>query len=179
MINLAELEAKARAATQGWWSVEPHGSTRALYSGRHDVGHGLRLFNLDDGDRNIAANAAYIVAAQPSVVLKLIERIRAALASAAEPVAWEVHFSDGTLLTVTTKRHLAEDISGLVEGRTIRPLYAAPPDVSALQERVQVLEKALGKIEVACLSDDDGPDEIVEIVFGTATAALKGRWRQR
>ena len=75
-IDLDDLEAKARGATHGEWSVEPHVACRALYAGRDDQHHGLRLFNLDDGDSNIKANAAYIVAAQPSAVLELIARVR-------------------------------------------------------------------------------------------------------
>jgi hypothetical protein len=47
----------------GLWSVEPHGDTVALYAGRDDQHHGLRLMNLDDGDANFAANARLIAAA--------------------------------------------------------------------------------------------------------------------
>lgn len=138
MVNLAELETKAIAATQGEWSVEPHGSARALYAGRNNERHGLRLLNLDDGDRNIAANAAYIVAAQPSIVLELIERVRAAEAKVAEPVAW--------ILPGDDTAHDDGSIDALIfsQGEFTRPLYAASPDVSALQERVRVLEEALG-----------------------------------
>lgn len=247
MINLAELESKARAATQGEWSVEPHGSARALYAGRNNERHGLRLLNLDDGDRNIAANAAFIAAAQPSVVLELIERVREvearglvawrymypiktapkdrpilawcnheadpyrvddcltlyaahaeglshaltgfhivewgggftdvgeygvvedslpdwwfvqhsefevaanpthwcelpnSEAKAAEPVAWvptralEKLAADGAHIGVQTVIYSCERSS-------FHPLYAAPPDVSALQKRVRVLEEAL------------------------------------
>jgi hypothetical protein len=69
--ELRELIAKATRAST--WSIEPHGGTTALYSGREDIigeafghpmrGHGLRLMNLDDGDHNFAANGALIVAA--------------------------------------------------------------------------------------------------------------------
>ena len=45
------------------WITEPHGDTTALYSGRDRDHHGLRLMNLDDGDMNFEANAAFIVRA--------------------------------------------------------------------------------------------------------------------
>lgn len=163
MIDLADLEAKALAATRGEWSVEPHGSTRALYSGRHDVGHGLRLLNLDDGDWNIAANAAYIVAAQPSVVLELIERVRAAEAKAAEPDAYKV--SVGSHVDLAPTLHMAREIADPYEGAVITQLYAAPPDVSALQERVRVLEEALRVAfpYIAAQVNDDGGIDNCEI----------------
>jgi hypothetical protein len=144
MIDLAELETKARAATQGQWSVEPHGSTRALYAGRNNERHGLRLLNLDDGDRNIAANAAYIAAAQPRVVLELIDRVRAAEAKAGEPVALETCPScNGSGLQLNSAGE--PDDCRECKGDTV--VCAAPPDVSALQKRVRVLEEALQKIE--------------------------------
>lgn len=133
MIDLAELETKARAATQGQWSVEPHGSTRALYAGRNNERHGLRLLNLDDGDRNIAANAAYIAAAQPSVVLELIERVREVEAQTAEPVAWETCPNcNGSGLQLNSAGE--PDDCRECKGDTV---------VCALQERVRVLEEAL------------------------------------
>lgn len=49
--------------TPGPWVAEPHGNTTALYSGRDNFHHGLRLLNLDDGDANFAANVALISAA--------------------------------------------------------------------------------------------------------------------
>lgn len=140
MIDLAELETKARAATHGQWNVEPHGSTRALYAGRNNERHGLRLLNLDDGDRNIAANAAYIAAAQPRVVLELIERVRAAEVKAGEPVALETCPScNGSGLQLNSAGE--PDDCRECKGDTV--VCAAPPNVSALQERVRVLEEAV------------------------------------
>lgn len=52
--------------TPGPWTTEPHGNTTAFYSGAsHGLNgrHGLRLMNLDDGDRNFDANAQLIAAA--------------------------------------------------------------------------------------------------------------------
>lgn len=49
--------------TQGEWTVEPHGNTHALYAGRDRDHHGLRLMNLDDGDRNFDANVKLITSA--------------------------------------------------------------------------------------------------------------------
>lgn len=88
MIDLADLEAKALAATQGEWE------TWEIAGSRTDVrtvgANGRSLLIADGLDTTLAedeANAAYIAAAQPSVVLELIERIRAAEAKAGEPVA--------------------------------------------------------------------------------------------
>ena len=49
--------------TSGDWSVEPHGDGHALYAGRDNEHHGLRLLNITDGDRNIIANCTLIHAA--------------------------------------------------------------------------------------------------------------------
>jgi hypothetical protein len=85
--ELRELIAKATRAST--WSIEPHGGTTALYSGREDIigeafghpmrGHGLRLMNLDDGDHNFAANGALIVAAVNALpgLLDEIDALRA------------------------------------------------------------------------------------------------------
>jgi hypothetical protein len=73
------------AATCGEWTHEPHGSTVALYAGRGPNWHGLRLLNLDDGDANFAANAAFI-AASPDLVRGLLaenDRLRTVIYEAA------------------------------------------------------------------------------------------------
>lgn len=58
--------------TAGPWTVEPHGATIALYSGRDRDHHGLRLMNLDDGDSNFEANAR-LIAAAPDLLAALQE----------------------------------------------------------------------------------------------------------
>lgn len=133
MIDLEDLEAKARAATQP---------------------AGIR------GAEEPYLASEFRLIATLRVVLELIERIRAAEAKAGEPVAWEVRYGDGSLLTVTTKQYLAEDIAGLQEGRTIRPLYAAPVDAAALLERITQLEQARDRAhnEAARLRDSGHPD---------------------
>lgn len=72
-------------ATQGEWSVSPHGNTYALYAGRTNWQHGMRLFNLDDGDANASANREAIAAAS--------EHVRTLLAAldeaSARIVSWE------------------------------------------------------------------------------------------
>ena len=85
MNDLSDLEAKARAATQGEWSVLTSSldSTRSIMAG--DPAFFLARCHKSPVS-DATANAAYIVAAQPSVVLELIERIRDAEAKAGEPV---------------------------------------------------------------------------------------------
>jgi hypothetical protein len=60
--------------TPGNWSAESHGDTIALYAGRNDKRHGLRLMNLDDGDSNFEANVGLIVSA-PDLIRALIDEI--------------------------------------------------------------------------------------------------------
>jgi hypothetical protein len=232
MIDLAEIEAKARAATQGEWAVNPTlAQIDAFESSPVPVCQMLWPTELRS-EAQTFANAAYIAAAQPSVVLELIERVRAAeakvpepvvathrhkrrgseyvligfgkmqaedwrevssvgapdkfsrpvdmrevaiyrsvddgslwarpreefedgrferiraaeSAKAAEPVAWvptralEKLAADGAHIGVQTVIYACERSS-------FHPLYAVPVDVSALQERVRVLEEALQKIE--------------------------------
>lgn len=196
MIDLAELEAKARAATQGEWKYRPNPyddwgvirggnpteDGRLWYIARAASG---RWMNDDEKAAHRSANtdpyhanAAYIVAAQPGIVLELIERVRAAEAKAGEPTEAMITAGAAEVRLGIAEKWSAEVIASEVHD-AMQATRPATVDVSALQERVRVLEEALGKIESACLSEDDGSDEIVEIVFGTATAALKGRWRQR
>lgn len=94
MIDLAELEAKALAATQGEWTYRPQpyddwGIIRVADPTEEgtlwyiaQVGAG-RWVNDDEKNAHrrantdpYHANAAYIVAAQPRVVLELIERVK-------------------------------------------------------------------------------------------------------
>lgn len=49
--------------TQTKWTIEPHGNTHALYENRDNYHHGLRLMNLDDGDKNFEQNAKLICSA--------------------------------------------------------------------------------------------------------------------
>lgn len=154
MNDLSDLEAKARAATQGEWSVLTSSldSTRSIMAG--DPAFFLARCHKSPVS-DATANAAYIAAAQPRVVLELIERIRTAEAKAGEPVA-----CGGCGNSDPAKRCI-----GCMHD------FAAPVDTAALAERAKTLEEALGKIELACISEDDVPDKIVEIVFVTAAAA--------
>lgn len=103
-INLDELEATARAASQGFWEAEQSDETIELNKGtaltkwNDDKTVGTpawtwrstdRLMEIDIEDLeedeidDIAANVDHIAAARPEVVLALIERVRAAEAAAA------------------------------------------------------------------------------------------------
>lgn len=154
MIDLADLESKARAATQGEWEL--HGYS-CMVAGSVDTLSGPVLgtilraepCNETDGDGRTwtcsgsqEANAAYIAAAQPRVVLELIERIRAAEGKAGEPVAWQSKLTGAVTTTPSAYDFWREDIGA----ENITPLYAAPVDTAALAERVKTLEEALREI---------------------------------
>jgi len=91
--ELEELEALAKEATGGEWSIEQHGpdpKSYVLYSGRNTVhsfpgsekfnipirGHGLNLMYISDPDWNGKNNFAYLEKVSPDTILKLINRIR-------------------------------------------------------------------------------------------------------
>ncbi len=77
MIDLAELEAKARAATQGEWDVFENLGQDEAWCDWHRVGP----FDMTGG--KASADDLFIQASRPSIVLELIERVRAAEANAA------------------------------------------------------------------------------------------------
>lgn len=58
--EIERLDAAATPLTEGPWMFEPHGETVALYAGRAKGWHGLRLFNVDDGDTYFEANLELI-----------------------------------------------------------------------------------------------------------------------
>lgn len=81
MIDLADLEAKARAATQGEWDIFENLGQDEAWCDWHRVGP----FDMTGG--KASADDLFIQAAQPRVVLELIERVRAAEAKAVEAAA--------------------------------------------------------------------------------------------
>ena len=134
MIDLAELEAKARAATQGAWDVFENLGQDEAWCDWHRVGP----FDMTGG--KASADDLFIQASRPSIVLELIERVRAAEAKTAEPVAWETCPNcNGSGLQLNSAGE--PDDCRECKGDTV--VCAAPPNVSALQERVRVLEEAL------------------------------------
>jgi len=58
--------------TAGPWSVEMHGPSPVLYSGRGKL-HGLNLLRLSDGDWNFDNNIAHIARCDPSTIRALCE----------------------------------------------------------------------------------------------------------
>ena len=82
--EIARLRKIAERSTQGKWSHEPHGDTTALYSDRSRQEHGLRLLNLDDGDKNFVANATHITTFDPPTVLSLLTSLEQSQAAFAE-----------------------------------------------------------------------------------------------
>lgn len=90
---LLQIEARYGQATGGTWTVEAHGQPAhanepqplALYAGRTDQWHGLRLLNLCDGDRFFEGNAAFIAAAHQDVpaLLAEVRRLRQRLSAGA------------------------------------------------------------------------------------------------
>lgn len=67
MIDLSNLEAKARAATKGEWECRHGDEVWLAIEG--DIGRHVATADREE-------DAAYIAAAQPSVVLQLIERVK-------------------------------------------------------------------------------------------------------
>ena len=134
MIDLAELEAKARAATHGEWDIFENLGQDEAWCDWHRVGP----FDMTGG--KASADDLFIQAAQPRVVLELIESVRAAEAKAGEPVALETCPScNGSGLQLNSAGE--PDDCRECKGDTV--VCAAPPNVSALQERVRVLEEAV------------------------------------
>lgn len=145
MIDLSDLEAKARAATQGE-CLNCGGMTFERVHVRQPDGR----FAPGDAVRCVNCKTVFsdrIVAAQPSVVLGLIARVRELEAGAGEPV-WSVDYTDGERkqpwhIGLWVDRKDAEAHASASPGSTITPLYAAPPSHAALHERVRELEEAL------------------------------------
>lgn len=171
MIDLAELEAKARAATHGEWDIFENLGQDEAWCDWHRVGP----FDMTGG--KASADDLFIQASRPSIVLELIERVRAAEAKTAEPVALETCPScNGSGLQLNSAGE--PDDCRECNGDTV--VCAAPPDVSALQERVRVLEGALQRI--AMETDSDNPDSYraddregcLDLVQARARTALRG-----
>jgi hypothetical protein len=64
--------------TPGPWTVEMHGPSPVLYSGRSNERHGLNLMRLSDGDWNFNNNAAHIARCDPSTIAELCTRLLSA-----------------------------------------------------------------------------------------------------
>lgn len=90
-MNLAEIELLAREATPGPWSRHRHSETSVIGPEGWVVaacgGHANNLRDPDDIHRELTANAAFITACSPSVILRLVE-----IAKAAKPVAYSNGF---------------------------------------------------------------------------------------
>ena len=61
--------------TPGPWTVEMHGPSPVLYSGRSNERHGLNLLRLSDGDWNFNNNAAHIARCDPDTIRELCTRV--------------------------------------------------------------------------------------------------------
>jgi hypothetical protein len=86
--QLARSEQLARAATPGPWAVDPIGCGARfnieLPDGSEAIAMSQQLHN-DRGNQQRAANADYIAAANPHVVLGLIRELRSAMKDNLEP----------------------------------------------------------------------------------------------
>lgn len=87
MIDLDELEAKAKAATPGPWYADEHLDTELLCNEVGETIPGWQFYNADNWplgaiwsdmgpEITAAPNVAFIAAANPTAVLALIVRIR-------------------------------------------------------------------------------------------------------
>lgn len=159
MSQYDELEAKARAATQGEWQCLHDDEVWQTIPGNL----GRYIASPDKKE-----DAAYIVAAQPSAVLGLIDRLRELEAGAGEPVAWILPGDDN------------ESANGFIdarvnsEGEFTRPLYTAPPTHTALQARVRELEAKLAEYYgiISRLGSDSLDATKVVVGEGTEFAAF-------
>jgi hypothetical protein len=136
MIDLAELEFKARAATKGEWDVFENLGQDEAWCDWHRVGP----FDMTGG--KASADDLFIQAAQPRVVLELIERVRAAEAKAAEPTEAMITAGAAEVRLGIAEKWSAEVIASEVHD-AMQATRPAPVDTAALQERVRVLEEAL------------------------------------
>ena len=105
-IDLDDLEAKARAATNGYWFI-------------YDVDLGVSYIDSDAVPATqpplakiYAANdAAYIVAAQPSVVLGLIARVRELEEALQKIAGFNDKFAERKLAETGSYSHFDEPVS--------------------------------------------------------------------
>ncbi len=79
-IDIADLRAKAEAATPGPWTT---GDCGDIYYDEETPGGAFLLASTENGDRQSAENCTFIAAANPSVVLALLDRLAAAEAELA------------------------------------------------------------------------------------------------
>ena len=91
-LNIEQLKAVALAATPGPWKKSNHANSPRVFAPETDDRLGIEMQIRGNGNRDDnRKNAAFIAAANPAAVLKLIaelERLRSAQGSA-EPVAYE------------------------------------------------------------------------------------------
>jgi hypothetical protein len=102
-----------KGGTPGPWTVEMHGPSPVLYSGRSREMHGWNLLRLSDGDWNFNNNAAHIARCDPTTIAELCTRLLAAEArvKVLEDALWRAR--DGLRWA---KIHLKEDaISTAIE----------------------------------------------------------------
>lgn len=146
--RLAEIEAGLWHVSCGPWTVEPHGNTTALYSGREATAHGFRLLNLDDGDSNFAANAAHIARCDPDTIRAMIARIREA--------EERVHYAEGTAAAQIAGRE-TELWEARAEGRkeVASALQAERDALRAKMEDDQRLWRSAGQSHDALEKDND------------------------
>lgn len=88
MSDLDELERLAKAATPGPWEVDGDGRDICGFAGRLGAANGEPPYEITENNgfmrNSMAADAAFISAANPTVVLELVRRLRAAEAGNAE-----------------------------------------------------------------------------------------------
>lgn len=151
--DLHQIEARLKRATGSTWTVEPHGPPSpdgrqplALYAGRDQGRHGLRLLNLCDGDQHFEANATFIAAAHQDVqtLLAEVHRLRGLLAAPTErpeppePEGWV--FGPDLSRALDGKRAVGNDPLVLEVQTKISALATAERSLAQAQQHVQNLQ---------------------------------------
>ena len=124
-LDLNELERRAKAATPGKWTWKQIGSFNtpgcAVFWPDTSKG-GVHYRRLDSGGGMIEADANFIAAANPAVVLELVRRLREAEARGAEMEAYRAEKrAVGYIAEDSLRDLLARDPGG-------PPIFAVPSD---------------------------------------------------
>lgn len=129
-LDHAALEAAARAATQGWWELIPAGNRPEIWAPRQVLV--CRVESL-----RFVADAAYIVAAQPRVMIALLEE----------------------------RKRLAERVRNLAEGRDMMGNKWAEALDRATAAEAELAALKAERDEALCIAE--GPSTLIDLARGS------------